>query len=67
MEKLGIEENEAVELELNGRKVVAPVLGVPGHALTTCVTVYLGFGRPNAGRAGSGVGFNAYTLRASDA
>ncbi len=66
LEKLGIAENEAIELELNGRKVIAPVLGVPGHP-DDVVTVYLGFGRSDAGRVGSGVGFNAYTLRTSDA
>ena len=64
--KLSIAENEAIELELNGRKVVAPVLAVPGHP-DDVVTVYLGHGRSNAGRVGSGVGFNAYTLQSSDA
>jgi MoCo/4Fe-4S cofactor protein with predicted Tat translocation signal len=64
--KLNIAENEAIELELNGRKVVAPVLAVPGHP-DDVVTVYLGFGRSEAGRVGSGVGFNAYALRTSDA
>ncbi len=66
MQKLGVAENEAIELELNGRTVVAPVLAVPGHP-NDVVTVYLGFGRSEAGRVGSGVGFNAYTLRTSDA
>ncbi len=66
LEKLGIAENEAIELELNGRKVIAPVLAVPGHP-DDVVTVHLGFGRSDAGRVGSGVGFNAYTLRTSDA
>ena len=66
MKSLGVAENEAIELELNGRKVVAPVLAVPGHP-NDVVTVYLGFGRSDAGRVGSGVGFNAYTLRTSDA
>ncbi len=64
MEKLGISENDAVELELGGRKVIAPVLGVPGHP-DDAATVYLGFGRTDAGVNGSGVGFNAYALRAS--
>jgi MoCo/4Fe-4S cofactor protein with predicted Tat translocation signal len=64
--KLKIDENEAIELELNGRKVIAPVLAVPGHP-DDVVTVYLGFGRTDAGVNGSGVGFNAYTLRTSDA
>ena len=66
LKKLDIAENEAIELELNGRKVVAPVLAVPGHP-DDVVTVYLGFGRSEAGRVGSGVGFNSYTLRTSDA
>ncbi len=65
LEKHGIDENEAVELSLNGRKVIAPVLAVPGHA-DDCVTVHLGFGRSDAGRVGSGVGFNSYMLRTSD-
>ena len=66
LERLKIAENEAVELEMNGRKVIAPVLAVPGHP-DDVVTVYLGHGRSEAGRVGSGVGFNAYTLRTSDA
>ena len=51
---------------LNGRKVIAPVLSVPGHP-DNAVTVHLGYGRQQAGRVGSGVGFNAYPLRTSDA
>lgn len=64
--KLGVAENEAVELELNGRKVIAPVLAVPGHP-DDVITVYLGGGRTDVGRVGAAVGFNAYTLRTSDA
>ncbi len=64
MQRLKIAENEAVEIELDGRKVIAPVLAVPGHP-NDVVTVYLGFGRSEAGRVGSGVGFNAYALRTS--
>jgi molybdopterin-containing oxidoreductase family iron-sulfur binding subunit len=67
MEKLGIEENEAVEITLNGRKLIVPVLMVPGHA-PGAVTVHLGLGRrAEAGRVGAGVGFSAYALRTSDA
>jgi MoCo/4Fe-4S cofactor protein with predicted Tat translocation signal len=63
MGKLGIEENEAVELTLNGRKVITPVLMSPGHP-NDVVTVHLGLGRrAEAGRVGAGVGFNAYLLR----
>ncbi len=65
MGKLGIEENEAIELELHGRKVISPVLMVPGHP-NDCVTLYLGGGRrAEAGRVGAGVGVNAYLLRTS--
>ncbi len=66
MGKLGIEENEAIELTLNGRKVITPVLMSPGHP-NDAVTVHLGLGRrAEAGRVGAGVGFNAYTLRTTD-
>jgi MoCo/4Fe-4S cofactor protein with predicted Tat translocation signal len=67
MSKLDIQENDAIELNLNGRKVIAPVLAAPGHPMDA-VTVHLGFGRRvEAGRVGAGVGFDAYSLRTSDA
>ena len=67
MGKLGIEENEAIELTLNGRKIITPVLMSPGHP-NDAVTVHLGLGRrAEAGRVGAGVGFSAYALRTSDA
>jgi MoCo/4Fe-4S cofactor protein with predicted Tat translocation signal len=62
--KPAIQENDAIELELNDRKVIAPVLMVPGHP-DGCVTVYLGHGR-RTGTVGQGHGFNAYALRTSD-
>ncbi len=64
--KLGVEEEDIVELTVNGRKVKAPVVVSPGHP-DNSVTVYLGYGRSYAGRVGSGAGFNAYLIRASDA
>jgi Fe-S-cluster-containing dehydrogenase component len=65
MSSLKIEENETLELTLNGRKVITPVLMVPGHPEGS-ITVHLGFGRSDrAGRVGAGVGFNAYALRAT--
>ena len=67
MTKLGIEENEAVELTVNGRKLIVPVLMVPGHP-DGAITLHLGFGRrAEAGRVGAGVGFNAYQIRTADA
>jgi Fe-S-cluster-containing dehydrogenase component len=64
--RLDLEENHPVEIELNGRKVIAPVLMVPGHP-DGVVTLHLGFGRRvEAGRVGAGVGFNSYLLRTAD-
>ncbi|MGP8260748.1 MAG: TAT-variant-translocated molybdopterin oxidoreductase [Acidobacteriaceae bacterium] len=66
MESLNLEQNDAVEIEAFGRKVIAPALMVPGHP-DGSITVHLGFGRRvEAGRVGAGVGFNAYLLRTSD-
>jgi molybdopterin-containing oxidoreductase family iron-sulfur binding subunit len=39
---------------------------VPGHP-DNAFTLHLGYGRQYAGRVGSGMGFNAYALRTSDA
>jgi molybdopterin-containing oxidoreductase family iron-sulfur binding subunit len=64
--KLGLEEDDIVEITVSGRKVNAPVIVVPGHP-DNSVTVHLGYGRQFAGRVGSGAGFNAYLIRTSDA
>ncbi len=48
MGKLGIEENEAIELTLNGRKIITPVLMSPGHP-NDAVTVHLGTGTARGG------------------
>ena len=60
--KLGLEEDDIVELTVDGRKVKAPVIVAPGHP-DNSVTVHLGYGRGFAGRVGSGSGFNAYLIR----
>jgi len=60
-QRLGLQNEDRVELRCQGRKVTAPVLISPGHARDS-LTVHLGFGRGQAGRVGSGVGFNAYLL-----
>jgi len=64
--KLGVSEQMIIEIEANGNKIKAPVFAVPGHA-DDSITVYLGHGRQEAGRVGSGVGFDAYRLRTLDA
>ena len=65
-ERLGLRNEEVVELRYQGHTARAPVWIMPGHA-DHCITVSLGYGRWRAGRVGSRVGFNAYALRTSDA
>ena len=53
--KLGLEEDDIVEISVGGGRVKAPVIVAPGHP-DNSVTVYLGYGREFAGRVGSGAG-----------
>jgi molybdopterin-containing oxidoreductase family iron-sulfur binding subunit len=62
--RLGLEEDDIVELCVGSGKVLAPVVVAPGHP-DNSVTVHLGYGRQFAGRVGSGAGFNAYLIRNS--
>ncbi len=62
----GLESEDVVEIRYRGRSVTAPVLVIPGQA-DNVLTLPLGYGRSRAGHVGSGIGFNAYGLRASDA
>jgi MoCo/4Fe-4S cofactor protein with predicted Tat translocation signal len=57
---------DVVELQYRGRKLLAPVWIMPGHA-DNCATVHLGYGRSRGDSVGSGVGFSAYAIRTSDA
>ena len=62
--KYALQESDVIEIALNGKKVKAAVLVVPGHP-DNSITVYLGHGRRRAGRVGSGTGFDAYSIRPS--
>jgi molybdopterin-containing oxidoreductase family iron-sulfur binding subunit len=64
--RLGLRNEEVVELHYQGRLVRAPIWILPGH-VDDAVTVHLGYGRWRAGRVGTGVGFNAYVLQTSEA
>jgi molybdopterin-containing oxidoreductase family iron-sulfur binding subunit len=64
-ERLGLSREDVVRLTFEGRELQAPILIVPGHA-DDSITLHLGYGRRRAGRVGSGVGVNAYTIRPSD-
>jgi molybdopterin-containing oxidoreductase family iron-sulfur binding subunit len=59
--KLGLEEDDIVELTVGNGRVKAPVIAAPGHP-DNSVTLYLGYGR-QIGRVAGGAGFNAYLIR----
>jgi molybdopterin-containing oxidoreductase family iron-sulfur binding subunit len=63
-ERMGLKTEDLVELELQGKKVTAPVWVQPGQP-DNSVTVFLGYGRRRAGRVGTGAGFDMYPLRFS--
>ncbi|HEX9028830.1 MAG TPA: 4Fe-4S dicluster domain-containing protein, partial [Anaerolineales bacterium] len=65
-QRLGVADEDQVELRYKGRSVLAPVLVLPGQP-EAAVTVYLGYGRRAGGQVAPDIGFNAYSLRTSDA
>jgi MoCo/4Fe-4S cofactor protein with predicted Tat translocation signal len=65
-ERLGIGNGEVLKLSLGGRSIKAPAWIAMGQA-DDCVVVYLGYGRPLAGRFGGGIGYDAYPIRSSQA
>ena len=65
-ETLGLANEDVVRVEYSGRSLELPVYLLPGMA-DGVVALTLGFGRSHAGRIGSGVGFNAFTVRSSTA
>jgi molybdopterin-containing oxidoreductase family iron-sulfur binding subunit len=60
--KLNAIESDVVEIEYQGRKIKASALVAPGHP-DQSITIYLGYGRRNAGRVGTGAGFDAFPIR----
>jgi molybdopterin-containing oxidoreductase family iron-sulfur binding subunit len=63
-ERLGMTRGDLVTITLGGRSVRLPVWVQPGTADDVAV-VYFGYGRPKAGRVGSGVGFDGFGIRTS--
>ncbi len=61
-QRLGLKNEDAIELRYQGRTIVAPAWVMPGHA-DESVTVFLGYGRTRAGSVGSGAGFDAGWIR----
>jgi molybdopterin-containing oxidoreductase family iron-sulfur binding subunit len=60
--KLKASESDVVEIEYQGRKIKASALVAPGHP-DQSITIYLGYGRRNSGRVGTGAGFDAFPIR----
>jgi molybdopterin-containing oxidoreductase family iron-sulfur binding subunit len=58
-EELGIKENTKVDVTVGSAKLSLPVLMQPGQAMGT-IGVAMGYGRTNVGKAGNGVGVNAF-------
>ncbi|HXG33597.1 MAG TPA: TAT-variant-translocated molybdopterin oxidoreductase [Bryobacteraceae bacterium] len=65
-ERLGLANEEVVELRCGGASVEAPVWIVPGCA-DNSVTVHLGYGRTRAGKVAAGAGFDANRIRSAAA
>jgi len=65
-QRLQLASGDVIEVRYKGRTLRAPVWIQPGHA-DDSLTLTLGYGRANAGKIGTGVGYNAYSLRTSDA
>ena len=65
-ETLGLASEDVVRLDYAGRSLELPVWILPGMA-DGVVALTLGYGRSHAGRIGSGVGFDAFTVRSSKA
>ncbi|HZO99445.1 MAG TPA: TAT-variant-translocated molybdopterin oxidoreductase, partial [Terriglobia bacterium] len=64
-ERLSLNNEDVVELRYQGWTARAPVWIMPGHA-NDSITLPLGYGRRRAGKVGTGIGFNAYSLRPSN-
>jgi molybdopterin-containing oxidoreductase family iron-sulfur binding subunit len=65
-ESLGLANGDLVRLDYAGRSMELPVWLLPGMT-DGVVALTVGYGRSHAGRVGSGVGFNAFTVRGSQA
>ena len=65
-EQLHLTTQDMIELSYRGHTLTMPVFILPGHP-DNAVTVHLGYKRTRAGRLGTDLGFDTYSLRTSDA
>ena len=64
--KAGVANEDVVRIDYAGRSLELPIWILPGMA-DDVVAITLGYGRQHAGRVGTGVGFDTFTVRASGA
>lgn len=62
---LGVKDNDLVEININGRKLVLPVIMQAGTA-DNVICVETGYGRKNSGIVANDVGFNANVLQSKN-
>jgi molybdopterin-containing oxidoreductase family iron-sulfur binding subunit len=65
-ERNGLANGDLVEVEFGGRKVSGAIWLMAGQA-DESLTLHFGYGRTRSGRIAEGIGFNAYSLRRTDA
>jgi molybdopterin-containing oxidoreductase family iron-sulfur binding subunit len=65
-DRLGITDGDVLSLSYRGETLRLPAWVMPGQAESS-ITVFLGSGRRRAGRVGTGVGVDVYTLRTAEA
>jgi MoCo/4Fe-4S cofactor protein with predicted Tat translocation signal len=61
---LGVEDEDRIAIDHNGKTVWGSVWRVPGQP-DGCLGLTMGYGRTRSGRAGNGAGFDVYPLRSA--
>ncbi len=65
-QRLGLNEEDVIQITVEGRSVEAPVYIQPGQAEQT-LTLTLGYGRERGGKVQEGLGYNTYSIRTTAA
>ena len=65
-QRLGIANEDVIEVRQSNRSVTGPAFLTAGHA-DNSITAFLGYGRTHAGKVATGRGYNAYSIRTSAA
>ena len=65
-EKLGVKNEDVIQITSDGRTIQMPVWVMPGTADNT-IAVHFGYGQTKMGRVANGVGVNVFPLRSASA